>query len=125
MNIPEVVMGGLALLNAATVLVVMRSGVVVGRQVEPEPSLDLDASLVSEAASEQVDRGRSKPFVDTTARPVDDGLVELVEEADRLERIEAGRLRGEARLAADLGRWRGRGEDQPRAAGSCRTGTDP
>jgi len=123
MNVEEIVMGGLALLNAAAVLVVMRSGVLHRRTLTSEPALDVDASLdsqVAAAAQEAADASGA-----AVEQAVDDGLFELVEEAERRERIDAGQLRGEARLAAELGRWRARGEDRPRAAESCRTGTGP
>lgn len=51
----------------------------------------------------------------------DDAVMTLVEEVERLEAARAASLRGEARLAADVGRWKGTGgSNVPPAAASCR-----
>jgi hypothetical protein len=57
---------------------------------------------------------------------IDLALRELVGEVERIEAAHTGGPRGEARLAAEIGRWRarrGNGRGWPRAAEPCRSRT--
>lgn len=72
-------------------------------------ALALIAILVSTArggAKRRPERAASPPPVRSESLPPTDPLQQLVDRAEHMEANGSSRMRGEARLAEDLGRWR-------------------